>query len=445
MRVLVGSLFKPVQLILSEIEELISAQSTGEATIPAAVGERTDEELELKLALIDSMCDKVEVAEIDSVCGATSHNPEIENSALASSVCEQFFGKSCELFPIRGDGNCFCRCLATIVYSLFTNLEVSSVKTRFLHEFSEVIQSFSEGTTIETASDYHQNVRDFINSRLISQFSASEFTDFVNDNCANKRSSDCRCMCQCPLSPERNPQLFDFEKNGFRAELLQGFLSEMNKTDLSHKDIFDCIRINSQPKQYSACTTVAMGLELLKLYCACKLVSIRHDNRAFSIRSDLHQNNDCELAAIIVFEEHTCENLNHYSILVSSARSSSVQICFPMTLALTSLRKAQSILENTEKVSNGVSFEHEDPPSEKNLSDIQKMTKPKPKPKNEFDTLAEVTVLLFQMTYTIHEILSLSITPTLTQTLSNLNHIHEIVSQLDVYMINTYAQPLHFG
>lgn len=344
-RVLVGSLFEikeGPQLILSEIENLISAQSAGEATIPAAVGavdERMDAEtLALEVALIDSVC-----------VSAPSCNPEIENSALASSVCEHFFGKSFELFGIRGDGNCFCRCLATIVYWLFKNLEDSPVITSFIDEFSEVIKSFSKETTILTASDCHQNVRDLINSHLQLQFSAQEFTDVVKSNCVNKSNGDCSNICQCPLF-ELFPQLFDFD-TGFRAELLNGILSEMNKGDLSPKDIFDFIGINSQAKEYSACTTVSMGLELLKPYCACKLVSIRHDNRAFSIRGDLHQKDDCKLAAIIVFEEHTCENLNHYSLLVPSSSahapsSSDDQICFTMTRALASLRKAQSILEN---------------------------------------------------------------------------------------------------
>ena len=139
LRVLVGSLFVPLQRILSEIEDLIPAQSAGEATIPAALGERMDEDLALELALIDAVCDTTDVTQIDSMCHtAPSYNPEIEISALASSVCEQFFGKSCKLFGIRGDGNCFCRCLATIVYWLFKNLEDSPVRIKFLDGFSKV-------------------------------------------------------------------------------------------------------------------------------------------------------------------------------------------------------------------------------------------------------------------------------------------------------------------
>ena len=338
-RVLVGSLFEPLQLILSEIEDLISAQS---ATIP---DERMDgDSIALEVARINSACD-----------AAPFYNPEIVNSTLASSVCEQFFGKSFELFGIRGDGNCFCRCLATIVYWLFTNLEDSPVdspvRTTFNDEFSVVIKSFSKETTILTASDCHQKVRDLINSHLRLQFSAREFTDVVKNNCANQSNGDCSNICQCPLG-NLFPQLFDFDF-GFRAELLNGIITEMNKTDLSHQDIFDFIDINSKAKEYSACTTMSMSFELLKKYCACQLVTIQH-NRAgdspFSIRGDLHQKDECKLAAIIVFEEHTCENLNHYSLLVPSssahAPSSSVQICVTMTRALASLIKAQSILEN---------------------------------------------------------------------------------------------------
>ena len=69
----------------------------------------------------------------------------------------------------------------------------------------------------------------------------------------------------------------------------------------------------------------------------CQLVSIRHDNQALSIRGDLHPQMDCEFSAIVVFEEHPCHNLNHYSILVPS---SSDQICIPTIDALAILREA---------------------------------------------------------------------------------------------------------
>ena len=372
-RVLVGSLFEPLQLILSEIEDLISAQS---ATIP---DERMDgDSIALEVARINSACD-----------AAPFYNPEIVNSTLASSVCEQFFGKSFELFGIRGDGNCFCRCLATIVYWFFTNLETnledSLVRTRFTTEFSEVIKSFSQETTIFTASDCHQNVRDLINSHLRLQFSAREFTDVVKNNCANK--SNCSNICQCPLR-KLFPQLFDLDL-GFRAELLNGILSEMNKDDLSHQDIFDFIGTNSKAKEYSACTTMSMGFELLKKYCACQLVTIKHNNRAgdsrFSILGDL-QKDDCNLAAIIVFEEHTSENLNHYSILVQSEQK---QICIPMIVALSTLRKAQEIKDGiiVEEKGDGVSFEHVDSPPKEDLPGIVKITK-KVTVKNEFNALA---------------------------------------------------------
>ena len=380
-RVLVGSLFEPLQRILSEIEDVISAQSAGEATIPAAVGvdERMDAEaLALELALIDSVC-----------VSAPSCNPEIEISALASSVCEHFFGKSFALFGIRGDGNCFCRCLATIVYWLFQNLEDSPVRISFIGEFSEVIKSFSKETTISTASDCHHNVRDLINSHLQLQFSAPEFTDVVKSNCVNKSNGDCSNICQCPLR-KLFPQLFDFD-TGFRAELLNGILSEMNKVDLSPKDIFDFIGINSQAKEYSACTTVSMGFELLKKICACQLVTIQHENRAFSIRGDLHQKDDCPFATIVVLEEHKHGNLNHYSILVSSKQK---QICIPMMDALSTLRKAQRIKDSIIEKADGVSFELVDSPHEEEevLPGVVKIARTVTV-KNEFNALANAAPL----------------------------------------------------
>ena len=399
LRVLVGSLFVPLQRILSEIEDLIPAQSAGEATIPAALGERMDEEIALEVALIDAVCDTTDVAQIDSMCDtAPSYNPEIEISALASSVCEQFFGKSCKLFGIRGDGNCFCRCLATIVYWLFKNLEDSPVRTKFLDEFSKVIKSFSEGTTIKTASDCHQNVRDLINSHLQLQFSAR---DVVDNNCANKRCGDCSNICQCQLR-QLFPPLFDFE-NGLRAELLNGILSEMDKSDLSHKDIFDFIGINSKDKVYSACTTVSMGFELLNKYSHVQLVTIQHNNRAgdspFSIRGDLHQKDDCQLATIVVLEEHNYGNLNHYSILVQSEQK---QICIPMIDALSILSKAQGIRDEMGKVpngiiveENGVSFELVDSPHKEDLSRLSGIVKipKKVAVKTEFNALANAAPL----------------------------------------------------
>ena len=353
-KVLVGSMFKHhVQDILKRSEDW-NADFLKRSEESNAVCTRESRNSTFERMDEDAMARAI--AQIDSACvSAPSCNPEIVNSTIASSVCEQFFGKSFELFGIRGDGNCFCRCLATIVYWLFTNLEDSPVdspvRTTFNDEFSVVIKSFSKETTILTASDCHQKVRDLINSHLRLQFSAREFTDVVKNNCANQSNGDCSNICQCPLG-NLFPQLFDFDF-GFRAELLNGIITEMNKTDLSHQDIFDFIDINSKAKEYSACTTMSMSFELLKKYCACQLVTIQH-NRAgdspFSIRGDLHQKDECKLAAIIVFEEHTCENLNHYSLLVPSssahAPSSSVQICVTMTRALASLIKAQSILEN---------------------------------------------------------------------------------------------------
>ncbi len=329
-KVLVGSMFSSLQLILSDIEDLIHAQSANEARI-------VDEDI------------SVAVAQIDSVCAmAPSYNPGIVNSNIAVSVCERFFGKSFELFAIRGDGNCFYRCLATIVYWLYQNVDVSLQNT-FMTDFSKVIEHFPEGTTMLTASDCHLNVRNFINSHLKSEFSASEFTDVVDGSCANKRKGDCcSAICNCPLF-NRHPEFFDFDKTGFRAHLLHGILVEMDKNDLSHKEINDFItNINSMTKEYSGSTAMSMAFELLKKYCRCQLVSIRHENQAFSIRGDLHQM-DCTFSAIIVFEEHECTNLNHYSILVPS---NSGDICIPTTLALASLHKANDILEKMVKVGN---------------------------------------------------------------------------------------------
>jgi len=258
------------------------------------------------------------------------------------------FGEFGVLWGIDGDGNCFHRVVATILFSLWQNR--SMLGSDFATDFEPVLKMFTATTSITLASDQHEAVRKLVTERLRKVFSENTFVDFVNNRCMNKKEGKCSVNCDCPwVRCERKgqcsyvckcrseEQISEGVVSGLLADLIRSLLEELGN-GTSYKAMLRKITVtDAKLKSYSGSSSVLMALEMLKAYCNCLLVTVYvTKGNAGRIELPYTSQIDDGLSAFIVFENHGPSSpSNHYQLLVPTfPPKTDPLICIPRELAL---------------------------------------------------------------------------------------------------------------
>ena len=110
-------------------------------------------------------------------------------NVTTARIISQHFGDKMPLLGIRGDGHCYSRCLATMIFWLHQNSQIVPDYEKFKDEFESVIVTFTKTTTMLSISTdeklVHMAVRNLISSRLKEIVDKPNFVDAVNKNCQN--------------------------------------------------------------------------------------------------------------------------------------------------------------------------------------------------------------------------------------------------------------------
>ena len=117
---------------------------------------------------------------------------DINVNVKTARIISQHFGDKMQLLGIRGDGNCYSRCLATIIFWLHQNSQIVPDYEKFKDEFESVIVTFTKTTTMLSISTdeklVHMAVRNLISSRLTDRLDKPNFVHAVDKNCQNRRT-----------------------------------------------------------------------------------------------------------------------------------------------------------------------------------------------------------------------------------------------------------------
>lgn len=248
--------------------------------------------------------------------------------------------KRMQLLEIRGDGNCYSRCLAMIIFWLHQNSKVVPGYEKFKNEFNSVLDTFTHATTMLSISkeekDVHMAVRNLISTRLEDLLTNPNFLDSVNSNCENNRQGNCKDICDCPLVRCVTDEKGDVVKiicqcvtDGCYCMSLHEELGDK----MSYKTILLYItKTIKENKFYSGTASVVMGFQMLKPYCNAILLIVRYPNG--DLEKPSRDQNIGGLSAFVVYENYGFSKgtgaSNHFSLLVRD--SVDPRICTPASL-----------------------------------------------------------------------------------------------------------------